>query len=155
MNAVDPGKLIRPIYEWMAAQRFDQEREFTAADATRGIGLAPFQSRIVDGVLRTIASDQVLSECDKKYRLTKEGEQRVYPGAIWENVAEVVFDLKNYMLTIRPTSLFELQEYMVEVPQRLNPRQEAVLDQAIALLVKEEFWTLVGPGTYSLTETLT
>ncbi|HIE1098295.1 hypothetical protein [Stenotrophomonas maltophilia] len=155
MREVDPGKLMRPIYDWLAAQRFDQRTEFTAADATRGIGLAPLQSWIVAGTLKTLVSTQALVESDEKFHLTEEGERIVYPGTSHDNVVDVTFDLKNYMLTIRPQSVFKLQDYMVKVPQRLNPRQEAVLDQAIMKLVKEDFWARVAPDTYSLVEVLT
>ncbi len=81
--------------------------------------------------------------------MTESGVKFLYPGTDEEIVESVETDLINYMLQNDQRTL-KIQQYRSEIRQRLNPRQETVVNRAVQRLAQAGYWSQSGIDTYVL-----
>jgi len=137
----------------MSAARIDKNSPVMVEAVMQGLGRIELPPRnSVVGALETLVQTGVLDRHGTNYKLTGEGELIVYPGTSQENIDSVAADLMNYMYQNDPERVFSLQAYRAQIRQRLNPREEAVVNQAVEKLVEDSFWTPAGRDSYVLAE---
>lgn len=151
MNSSNPADWMGPVYDWMRAERIDKNGPVIVDAVIAGVGqvVRPTRETVVE-VLETLTRAGALARQGSNYKVTEDGERRLYPGTDADHVRSVVADLINYMHQNDPVRVFKLQEYQSEIRQRLNPKEAKVVNTAIQILVSEGFWIPLGRDSYEL-----